>query len=112
MLNLNLLSALYNAALQANDRFNLDDPVWEESRQLEARMKAFEASLTEEQKREFDDLIADHDHAREKGAFIIGFETAWNMIHHPEKAASIFQGCNASEAADYLAYVVSNAIEN
>jgi hypothetical protein len=49
---------------------------------------------------------------REKGAFIIGFETAWNMIHYPEKAASIFQGCNASEAAGYPAYVVSNAIEN
>ncbi|NLZ39321.1 MAG: hypothetical protein GX893_06920 [Firmicutes bacterium] len=80
MLNLKLLSALYSASLQANGRFSIDDPVWEESRQLEARMKAFEASLTEEQKREFDDLIADHDHAREKGAFIIGFEQSYIIL--------------------------------
>lgn len=76
MVNLNFASALYREALQENDRFNIDDPVWEEARQLKAREKSFAASLTEEQKKEFDDLIADHDYAMEKGAFIIGLESA------------------------------------
>lgn len=91
MVNLNFASLLYSDALQGNVRFNIDDPVWEEARQLRAREEIFEASLTEEQKKEYGDLIADHDHAREKGAFIIGLESAIEFLGLGDHAASYGQ---------------------